>query len=122
MRRLSGILGLVLFLAPVGLRMATAARDAEALRCAIACGHAVGAVAGAACCPMSSAPGSGPTFKACSPGAEAAFAPMAPAPMLLVALGRLAPPEGSRAFDLAARPAALSADLSLPDKVPLRVG
>jgi hypothetical protein len=113
---------LLLFLAPVGLRLATAVGDAEAMRCAIACGHATGALTGAACCPMSDAPGSGPRLKSCSPGADAAFAPMAPAPMLLVALGRLAPPEGSRPFELAARSAALSADLRLPDKVPLRAG
>jgi hypothetical protein len=121
-RRLSGILGVLLFLAPVGLRLATASADSAAMRCAIACGHAMGAMKGAACCPMSDAPDAGPVFKTCSRGADAAVAPLAPAPMLAAVGERLRAPGGSRPFELAASPAARPAFLRPADKVPLLAG
>lgn len=121
MRRLSGICGLLLFLAPVALRLATTAGDTDAMRCAIACGHAMGPTKGAACCPVSDAPNAGPTFKTCSRGADAAVPPLAPAPILLFAVVRLAPPGDSRSFDSAGRAVARSAFLRIPDKVPLRL-
>lgn len=121
-RRLSGLLGLLLFLAPVGLRLAAAADDSAALRCAIACGHAMGAMRGAACCPMSDAPDAGPAFKSCSRGADVATAPLAFGPVLLAAIGRLPAPDGSRPLARGANAAPRSAFLRAPDKVPLRVG
>lgn len=56
-RRLACGLAAFLLIAPAGLRLAAPAdAESEALRCAIACGHAAGAVAaGAACCPMNGA-------------------------------------------------------------------
>lgn len=122
MRRLSGICGLLLFLAPVGLRLATASADSAALRCAIACGHAMGTMKGAACCPMSDAPDAGPVFKACSHGADAAVAPPAPAPMLVAVGECLRVPRGSRPLELTASPAARPAFLRPADKVPLLSG
>jgi hypothetical protein len=121
-RRLSGLFGLLLFLAPVGLRLATAADDAAAMRCAMACGHAMGASKGGACCPMSGAPDAGPAFKSCSRGADVATAPLAFGPMLLAVIGRLPVPDGTRPLVLAASAARRSAFLRAPDKVPLRVG
>jgi len=106
----------------MGVRLATATIDSAALRCAIACGHALGATKGAACCPMSDAPDAGPVFKTCSRGADAAISPPAPGPMLLAVSGRLPAPHGSRAFDPAQGTAERSAFLHVPDKVPLLVG
>ena len=122
MRRLSGLFGLLLFLAPVGLRLAAAADDAAAMRCAMACGHAMGATKGAACCPMSDAPDAGPAFKSCSRGADVATAPLASGPVLLAVIGRLPAPDGSRLLARGANAAARSVFLRVPDKVPLRVG
>jgi hypothetical protein len=121
-RRLSGLLGLVLFLAPVGFRLATAAEDAEATRCAIACGHAMGAMKGAACCPMPDAPGSVPVLKTCSRGADAAVAPLASGPILLAFVGRLAAPTGFRPLAIAGSAHLRSAFPRAPEKVPLLLG
>jgi len=80
-----------------GLRLAVAVQDSEAMRCAIACGHAASADKGAACCPMSAA---GPSFKACAPG-DAALAPLtAPQPAVLAAGAPLVAPASTRSVDL----------------------
>lgn len=106
----------------MGLRLAAATDGTAAMRCAIACGHAIGAVKGAVCCPMSEAPDAGPVFKSCSRGADLAPSPLAPGPMLLAAAGRLAAPDRSTALDAPRHPAPRSAFLRAPDKVPLLVG
>ena len=79
-----------------GLRLAVAAQDTEAMRCAIACGHAAPAGKGAACCPMS---GSGPSFKACA-GGGLALIPLAPGqPALIATTAPLTEPPMRRFFD-----------------------
>jgi hypothetical protein len=80
-RRLAGTLAALLLIAPAGLRVATAAADADAeaaLRCAIACGHAAKAgAAGAACCPMAGAGAAkGAAMASCPRGDSPAAAPM----------------------------------------------
>jgi len=82
-----------------GLRLAVAVQDTEAMRCAIACGHAASATKGAACCPMSAAPEAGPSFKACAPGGLALLPLAAPQPAVLAAAGPLALPTPDRLFD-----------------------
>ncbi|HWZ86464.1 MAG TPA: hypothetical protein VN032_09705 [Thermoanaerobaculia bacterium] len=122
MRRLSGLFGLILFLAPMALALATAADESAAMRCAIACGHAMGATKGAACCPMSDAPDAGPVLKTCSRGADAAIAPLSFGPVLLAVSGRLPAPDGSRPLDTMETPAPRSAFLRAAEKVPLLAG
>src|SRR5215831_1257933 len=76
MLRLSCALAALLLLAPAAFRLAASAVDSdwEAVRCAIACGHAVKAGAtGAACCPMGTA--EGVTMTTCPPGDSPAAAP-----------------------------------------------
>ena len=111
-RRLACGLAAFLLIAPAGLRLAAPAdAESEALRCAIACGHAAGAVAaGAACCPMNGA-GAGATKTAAmascpereTPGAivllatplailAAASQPLAPAGDFLLSASPLAAP------------------------------
>ena len=80
-----------------GLRLTVAARDSEAMRCAIACGHAAAAQKGAACCPMSAA---GPSFKACASGDAALVRVTAAQPAVLAAAAPLATPASTRASDL----------------------
>lgn len=83
-----------------GLRIAVAAQDTEAMRCAIACGHAAAATKGAACCPMSSAPGSGPSFKTCAGGDGLAVIPLATGqPALLAAAAPLTAPAARHILD-----------------------
>ena len=105
MQRPTAILVLAAVAVLMGLRLAAAAQDTEAMRCAIACGHAASATKGAACCPMS-APGSGPSFKTCAAGDGLALIPLAPGqPALLSASNslnarqthRLVPPVSHRA-------------------------
>ena len=80
-----------------GLRLAVAAQDTEAMRCAIACGHAAPAAKGAACCPMS---GSGPSFRACAGGDGLALIPLATGqPALLAATAPLTAPAIQRFLD-----------------------
>ena len=122
MRRLYGICGLIFFLAPVGLRLAAAADDSAAMRCAIACGHAMGEMKGAACCPMSDAPDAGPVFKTCSRGTEAAIAPLASGPMLLAVIRGLPTPDAVHPLDALETLAPRAAFLRAPDKVPLLAG
>lgn len=122
MKRLSGLCGLLLLLAPLALRLAAAGDDSAAMRCAIACGHAAGMANGAVCCPMSDAPGSGPAWKTCAPGGDAAVAPLAPAPFLLVPVARLAAPGESGRFEEAVGPAVRPAFQRAPEKVPLLLG
>ena len=102
-----------------GLRLAAAAQDSEAMRCAIACGHAASPDKGAACCPMSAA---GPSFKACAPG-DAALAPLtAPQPAVLAAAAPLAAPASTRAVDLDGEFRPRFAPPRALDHVPLLLG
>ena len=95
-RRIAGLVLAALSLL-AGLRLTVAARDSDAMRCAIACGHAASAEKGAACCPMSAA---GPSFKACASG-NAALAPLAaPQPAVLAPAAPLAAPASDRTADL----------------------
>jgi hypothetical protein len=109
-RRLACGLAAFLLIAPAGLRLAAPAdAESEALRCAIACGHAAGAVAaGAACCPMNGAGATtAPAMASCpereTPGAivllptplailAAASRPLAPAGDSLLTASPLAAP------------------------------
>lgn len=123
MRRRVATLLLSVLLAPAGLRIMAQFEDTEAMRCAIACGHTVAALPGAACCPMADAPNAGPAFKTCSPGKGSALAPPAPGqPLLLAALVRLLPPDTARPNDLAATREPLSAAPRPVDHVPLVLG
>jgi hypothetical protein len=123
MRRCSAVLLLLVLAAVAGLRLSASATDTEAMRCAIACGHAAGAVNGAACCPMANAPGAGPMFKACAPEGGSAMTPLASGQLLFLASAvRLVPPDSVR--DLNA-PAASGTLVSTPrpvDHVPLLLG
>jgi hypothetical protein len=121
-RRLSANCGIFLFLASAALRLAASTDDSPAMRCAIACGHAAGMTKGAVCCPMSDAPGSGPVWKTCAPGADAAVAPLAPIPFLLASVGRLPAPEPVRRLGHAVGAAVRPPFLRAPEKVPLLLG
>jgi hypothetical protein len=80
------------------MRLAGMDSDAEARRCAIACGHAM--KAGAACCPMQAAGGNGTTVSPCTPDDSPAAAPVpAGQPAILRAMQPLVAPErGVAAF------------------------
>jgi len=100
MRRVSGLCALVLLLAPLAISVATAAADSEAMRCAIACGHAatdVGADGRPACCPMAGAKSAGAALAACPRSDPQGLAPrMALPPLVLAEAPRLeAPSPGS---------------------------
>jgi hypothetical protein len=120
-RRQSAVLLLVLLAVVAGLRLSAAAADTDAMRCAIACGHAAGMMKGAACCPMSNAPGSSPVLTTC-PRGGAAVAPLASGYLLLAFAERLPAPDGSRPHDSAVSSAVSSAFLRAPEKVPLLLG
>ena len=102
-----------------GLRLAVAAQDSEAMRCAIACGHATSPDKGAACCPMSAA---GPSLKACASG-NAALAPLTAAqPAVLASAAPLAAPASDRTADLDGESRPRSAPPRPLDHVPLLFG
>jgi hypothetical protein len=122
MRRQSAVLLLAVLAVAAGLRLSVVVTDTEAMRCAIACGHAFGVPKGAACCPMTETPGSGPVLKACSRGGDSAVAPLAPRPILLSFSGRVPKPDGSRPTDVAVSATVRSAFLRAPEKVPLLLG
>jgi hypothetical protein len=121
MRRQSAVLLLAILAVVAGLRLSSFAADAEAMRCAIACGHAAGMIKGAACCPVSKTSGAGPMLEACSRGNDA-LAPLASGPVLLVFAERLPVPHVSRPTDPAVSATARSAFLRAPEKVPLLLG
>lgn len=122
MRRFCAALLLTVLAAAAGLRLGAAAADTEAMRCAIACGHAAAAVNGAACCPMSNAPGAGPSFKACLPE-RAALAPIVSGQsLLLTGIVRILRPDSSCLFDGVATAAPISASPRPVDHVPLLLG
>ena len=122
MRRFCAALLLTVLAAAAGLRLSAAAADTEAMRCAIACGHAAAAVNGAACCPMSNAPGAGPTFKACSPEGAAVTPIVSGQPLLLTGIVRFLPPDSSGLFDGGATAEPTSASPRPVDHVPLLLG
>ena len=120
-RRLSCTLAAFLLVAPAGLRLAASAVDSdwEAVRCAIACGHAAKAGAkGAACCPMGAA--DGPTMTACPSKDSAPAAPL-PAGQLAILDGvpPLAAPEGGSSPSTLAPDAPRDALARPPDHVPI---
>jgi hypothetical protein len=117
-RRFACVLVVLLWLTPAGLRLALSDADSEALRCAIACGHA--AKAGAACCPMAGAAPREAAMAACPSGDAQSVAPSLSAqPAVPAAVHRLIAPEGG--FGLAWSPQADPGDPAsrTPDHVPL---
>ena len=92
MQRPIAALALVVLALLTGLRLAAAVQDTEAMRCAIACGHAP--VKGAVCCPMSA--DQGPSFKTCGTGGLALLPLAAPQPAVLSAAALLTPPAPHR--------------------------
>lgn len=102
----------------VGLRLAAAVQDTEAMRCAIACGHAP--VKGAACCPMSA--DQGPSFKTCGSGGLALLPLATPQPAVLSAAAPLTLPAPHRFLQLATDSALLFAPPRPLDHVPLLFG
>jgi hypothetical protein len=119
-RRLSALFGFALLLSPTGLRFAIAGNDSAAMRCAIACGHAMDATKGAVCCPMGGPSENGTAWKVC-PGSDpqGIAAPMRAQPAVLVSGFRLLVPasgplgERGPGFGPVSRPA------SPPDHVPI---
>jgi hypothetical protein len=122
MRRQSAVLLLAVLAVVAGLRLSAVAADAEAMRCAIACGHAAGMMRGAACCPISKTAGAGPVLETCSRGGDDAVAPLASGPVLLVFAERLPEPDLSRPNESAVGATARSAFPLVPEKVPLLLG
>jgi hypothetical protein len=119
-RRLTSYLVLAAALLPAALVsvMGSDAR-AEAMRCAIACGHALGATKGEACCPMGGPSEDGPAWRLC-PGndGQGAVPPMNAQPAILVSRFRLAlVPSMLRSSGPAPEP--LSRPPAPPDHVPL---
>jgi hypothetical protein len=106
-----------------GLRLAAAVQDTEAMRCAIACGHAASAMKGASCCPMAAAPGAGPSLKTCSRSDGLALIPLALGqPALLAMASRLTLPTAHRFLDPAPDARPRSSTPLPPDHVPLLFG
>jgi hypothetical protein len=121
MRRQSAVLLLAVHALVAALRLSSIAPDAEAMRCAIACGHAAGMMNGAACCPVSGVDAAVPVLRTCSRGNDA-LAPFASGPVLLVIAERLPVPHASRPIDLEVSATVRSAFLRAPEKVPLLLG
>lgn len=106
-----------------GLRLAVAVQDTEAMRCAIACGHTASAGKGAVCCPMSAAPGSGPSFKTCAGGDGLALIPLATGqPALIATAAPLTAPAVHRFLDAAPDAGPRFAPPRPLDHVPLLFG
>jgi hypothetical protein len=121
MRRHSAVLLLAVLAVVAGLRLSAIAVDAEAMRCAIACGHAAGVMKGAACCPISKTSGAGPVLERCSRGVDGVVR-LGSGPALLVLVNRLPVPRVSRPNDVEVSATARSAFLRAPEKVPLLLG
>jgi hypothetical protein len=117
-RRLSCAFAALLLIAPAGLRVGLAgtASDADALRCAIACGHAL--KAGAVCCPMDGG-GGGLAMTSCPSNDSAGAVPVASGqPAILTAMRSLSAPEcGDSPFPLAPA-AAERIGAERPDPIP----
>jgi hypothetical protein len=91
---------------------------ADAVRCAIACGHAVGSTKGAACCPTGRS-SDGPTWRACPVNAGPDVpAPVKAQPAILASGFRLGPRPSSRPLEVPAATPLLRPGTS-PDHVPL---
>lgn len=123
MRRSLATLLLAVLAALAGLRLSVAVQDAEAMRCAIACGHAASAMKGASCCPMSDTPGASPSFKTCSRGDGLASISLASGQLaVLCAAARLTAPQAQRFVDPACDAKPRSSTPRGPDHVPLLFG
>jgi hypothetical protein len=123
MRRSLATLLLTALAVLAGLRLAAAVQDTEAMRCAIACGHAASAMKGASCCPMADAPGAGLSFKTCSRGDGLAPISLASGQLaVLCAAARLTAPPAQRFFDPACDAKPRSSTPRAPDHVPLLFG
>jgi hypothetical protein len=117
-RRLAATLAAVVLLAPAGVRLAAAGVDIEALRCAIACGHA--ATPGAVCCPMAGRPAAEAALAACPQGDPQSLAPILPAqPLLVGSIVRLAAPRGDSLLERIPGAAPRTPFTRPPDHVPL---
>jgi hypothetical protein len=117
-RRLSCALAAFLLIAPAALRLTASAvgADWEAVRCAIACGHAV--KAGVVCCPMGSAEGA--TMTTCPPGESPAAAPMPAGTLAILTLTTpLAAPDGDSRSFTHSESVPLGPAARPPDHVPL---
>lgn len=117
MRRFAALVVLAAALAPAALAVAFGLSDLEAIRCAMACGHALH-TAGSACCPVE---GGAAAFKTC-PTDESTRPQAAGLPTgVLMSPFRLDPPEGSRRLDAVLALATPSAVTRIPDHVPLSI-
>lgn len=117
-RRFAGVLAAVILLAPAGLKLAASGAGSEALRCAIACGHA--ATPGAACCPLSGAAGKGAALASCPRSDPPSVGPSLLAqPGLIATVYRLAVPERGSIFEGGSAAAPRSPSPHPPDHVPL---
>jgi hypothetical protein len=112
---------LVALTALPGLRLAVAVQDTEAMRCAIACGHAAGQM-GASCCPIGGFGETGPSFKTCSPGDSFALTSVASQPAVLAAVGRLTAAQPHRLLHPESNAAPRAATSRPLDHVPLLLG
>ncbi len=123
MRRRASILLLSVLTAMAGLRLSAAAVDAEAMRCAIACGHSGEVEKGAACCPMGHGADDGPAFKTCPGGEGSVLVPFSPGQTILTAsAGRLDASPESSPLELLPGSEPRSAFARAPEKVPLPRG
>jgi hypothetical protein len=114
--RLSAIALLVVLAVGMGLRVSATVSDADAARCAIACGHAV--EPGAACCPMSN--GQAAAMASCPAGDPQGAVPNLPAqPAVVSIVQRLAAPEGAAALAPTSSAAPRGGSTFPPDHVPL---
>jgi len=118
MRRQSAVLLLAVLAVAAGLRLSAVALDTEAMRCAIACGHALGG-AGAVCCPMGRRADEGPTLMTCSHPDGAPLPTAAAQPLLLSTECRLASPVTGGSLDLGPAAASRLAPPRPHDHVPL---
>jgi hypothetical protein len=118
-RRQSAVLLLAVLAVVAGLRLSTIASDTEAMRCAIACGHAAGVMNGAVCCPITKTSGAGPVLETCSRSGADSVVPLASGPVLLVFVDRLPVPHVFRPNESVVRATVRSAFLGAPEKVPL---
>ncbi len=123
MRRPLATLLLAALASLAGLRLAAAAQDSEAMRCAIVCGHSDIATTGASCCPMAEAPGADPSFKTCARSDGLALIPLAPGqPALLIAVASLIAPQVHRLLDPESEVGRIGPDPRPLDHVPLLFG
>jgi hypothetical protein len=123
MRRRCAVLLLAILGSVACVRLSAAAIDTEAMRCAIACGHAGAVKDGAACCPMGHGADGGPAFKTCPGGEGSVLVPFFPGQTIPTAsAGRIDVSSGSRPVEPLRPAGPRSAFARAPEKVPLLLG